>query len=76
MGVSSPTSLVPHSSSPRVGSCATSRLPVPVHQPPQRTAIRAEVEPLQRLRDGEGCRPRDHGDDGGMVDHEVIHADE
>src|SRR5207247_361662 len=57
-------------------SCAASRLPVPVHQPPQGTAIRAEVEPLKRLRYGEGSGPCDNGDDRDIVDHEVVHADE
>ena len=42
------------SSSPRAGSCAASRLPLPIHQAPQGTAVRTEVEPLQRLRYGEG----------------------
>src|SRR6266850_3680047 len=55
---------------------AASGLPRPVHEPPQRPAERAEVEPADRVGRREHRVPDDDGDHHHVLHDEVVHPDE
>src|SRR5437879_799172 len=48
----------------------------PVHEPPQRSAERAEVEAADAIADGEDGVSNDDGDHHDVLDHEIVHPDE